>query len=249
MNHSTDEGDSTVGESRLEQLIRLLREEGIDELRRSVEAAGTPREAAAVYAEIAYKAYSEQRDVVAMTAVSHAAIDYCLQVASRRAREDAELANWLRSTAKTIAFNLSANCWPGWQEEGISLTEEDQRVGYQAARLNLQLAQELDKPADKQAAAHWLLAAHLLALGNTEEALSHFEQAEAFAKSAQDPAAAAMNRGYAAIARKIQGTAAEEAAQAYQSSVAELQQLDHPDAGFYAEQLVSVHRYFLRSSR
>lgn len=111
----------------------------------------------------------------------------------------------LKAEAKTIAYNVAANTWPGWGDEGVVIAKEDQRAGLEAARLNLQLGEELGKPADKIAGSHWLIGVLAWANGDLIEAAQSLKEAEAFAERGGDPAQAPMVRGFAALVAIARG--------------------------------------------
>src|SRR4051794_17432075 len=60
-------------------------------------------------------------------------------------------ATQILGTVKAMAFNLASFTWPGWDEQGITITPEQLAAGRQAAELNYQLALELNRPPDKVA--------------------------------------------------------------------------------------------------
>ena len=94
-----------------------------------------------------------------MIALARAGIHRALFEADRVPTADPDAAEALRGQAKTIAYDLGANLWPGWQDEGIVLTPADLTTGLEAARLNLRLAEQLGRPALPRCNAHWLLGA------------------------------------------------------------------------------------------
>jgi len=183
-----------------------------------------------------------------MILVGRAGIDYCLQQARLAEQNEAtkgESAK-LKGTAKTIAYNLSSNTWPAWEDEGIIVTRSDQVIGLDATLLNLRLAGELNRSADKVANAHWLLGAHYLELKRQETAVKQFELAvEKFAK-ANKPDFELMARGYVAIARLTADKTDSAADQQLNEAIAALKKLDTDDAKFFAEQLKSVNKFFAR---
>lgn len=207
---------------------------------REIESGRTPREAATFYHATAQALYHKRKDVRSMVALSRAGIHFALTEANRLAATDAEQAAALRGDAKTIAYDLGSNLWPGWQDEGIVLSPADLATGLEAARLNLQLAKELDRPALPRCNAHWLLGAHELARGATAAAREQFALARRQAEVAARPDYEWMCRGYGALAGLRCVPAPADAEREFTQAVAALRELKTDDASFFADQLVAV---------
>ena len=73
--------------------------------------------------------------------------------------------------AYMTAYNIAANCWPGWSEEGAGVTDEQRELGAGFARVHLQIVSRLDVSA---ANTYWINAAHELAAGDHEAAKRMF---------------------------------------------------------------------------
>ncbi len=79
--------------------------------------------------------------------------------------EDPELANKLRSGAKGCADDFASYAWSGWDEPGITITQADRAAGFDAARVNLRLAIELERGDLPTSRAHWMVGAYYLETG------------------------------------------------------------------------------------
>jgi hypothetical protein len=94
-----------------------------------------------------------------------------------RAREDAAEVLECIDAANKLSYNLAADlaaCWPGDE------TPRERRhfeSGLRAAYDCVVWRQELNKPPDRRAMAHWVAGMHQLSLGNEIEALCAFEAA------------------------------------------------------------------------
>jgi hypothetical protein len=163
---------------------------------------------------------------------------YCLTHAAKRG--DAAALE-LRSIAKQLAYNMGSFAWPGWAEPGITLSEADLAAGRDAAKLNLRLAVELNRPAKGMSNAHWLIGAYALADGKTPEAVAAFDRAAALG---DDAAAAAMNRAYASLAQLAADRHNTLLQQAFADALAALPAAG-PDGSAYAEQLQSARHVFV----
>jgi len=94
-----------------------------------------------------------------------------------RARENAEEAKECIDHANKLSYNLSADlaaCWPG---DEAPRERHHFETGLRAAYDCVVWRQELGKPPDRRAMAHWAAGVHQLSLGNEVEALCAFEAA------------------------------------------------------------------------
>ena len=85
---------------------------------------------------------------------------HCTKLASVNAH-DPETAAGLKKIARMIAFNVGANSWPGWGDDGVEISPDQRQAGSEAATLSLRLVNELNLgPSQIGKACHvWLPAA------------------------------------------------------------------------------------------
>lgn len=143
-----------------------------------IQRAGSPAEVAERYASLLLDLYWKQHDLPAVVAIGRAGILYCL-TQSVTEGVAVESSARLRSAAKGLAYNVGSFTWPGWEEPGISPTAADLAAGRECASLNLRLAIELKKPADRIAMAHWLVGAHAMASRDADLAEVQFRSGAA----------------------------------------------------------------------
>jgi tetratricopeptide (TPR) repeat protein len=105
--------------------------------------------------------------------------------------------------AKTISFNVGANTWPGWGDDGVEISPYQRKAGIEAATLSLRLVNELNLGPRQMGNAHWLVGAHHIAAGRPEAALASLDEAARAFASAGDRPSEMMARGYCALARKL----------------------------------------------
>jgi hypothetical protein len=203
-----------------------------------IQALGTPAEVAEAYDQLLRDAYWKHKDLPLAVTLATSGIHYCFAHA-KLAGDDATRASF-KSQAKTMAFNLASFTWPGWDEPGISITSADRARGLEAAKLNLRLAVELQKPFDKVCAGAWLLGAHLLAAGELDEALFHFRYAVPEAEDANY----ALYEGYVLLAQILLKEATAHAA--WNALLASLHARTDDTAKFARDQLMVAHRVFVR---
>ena len=230
--------------SELDRIYRILNEGDSFQVIAEIEQQPA-KEAASTYHTLLKQIYSQKRDVARMGLIGRAGIHFCLSEAKKQKDADPKLADELKGLAKSMAYDLAANAWPGWQDEGVVITDTDLAHGLDAARLNLRLARELGRNADILGNAHWLLGAQLLAGGKRPEARAAFQTAAGEFQKAEKTDYEAMARGYALIAQLKNDPADEMARRELANRVQTLRTLGTPDAKFFADQLEKVSAYFL----
>jgi hypothetical protein len=211
-----------------------------------LETGQAPADAGKRYAALALHAYRQERDVARTTVAALAGIRFCLDRAGQVAATDATAASTLRGIAKSIAYDLGANLWPGWMDEGVTLGPSDVAIGLDAARLNLRLGVELGRPAEPIGNAHWLLGAHLLAAKDHDRAVEQFSAASAKFKEAAKPAAERMAEAYGALAERLRAPSDAGRKDALAKRLAALEAVGGDDAKFFAEQVRTADRAFLK---
>ena len=134
-------------------------------------------------------------------------------------------------TAYMTAYNIAANCWPGWTEEGAAVTNEQRELGAGFARAHLQIVPRLDVSAE--ANAYWINAVHELAAGDHEAAKRMFATCADRAASAGARDVEEMAGGWIALVEVLQGVkGAEDELEASRRGLIEM----GGDGPFYAEQ-------------
>jgi len=183
----------------------------------------------------------DQKRIPEMVLYGQLGIDYCLGHATSPALDEPRRTE-LRGLAKTIAYNVSANLWPGWND-GVALTAADLRTGLDLARLNLRLGVELKRGAEPMGHAHWLVGAHELAAGQLDRARAAFQESSRQFEAANKPDAALMAQGYAALTAGPR--VASPTDPALQELLKRLRALDG-DGPFFADQIETAARVFAK---
>jgi hypothetical protein len=183
-----------------------------------------------------------------------------------RARSDADEARECLDFANRVSYNLAADlaeCWPG---DEARRERRHLEAGLRAAYDCIVWRQELGKPPDRRAMAHWAAGMHQLSLGNLVEALFGFEAAlglalQAAAASPTTPElkpeahvkpggdfGVILYYGYVGIARHLIGDASgsrqfEQACAAFEGTTRAAKDEEAlEDAGFGLDQLRWVER-------
>jgi hypothetical protein len=185
------------------EALRLTVAKGLDAGCQFIEATGNPVIVASVYKDFAQALYRQNKDVQHMIEAGRRGVKFALDHAARIASDDSATAAKLMEIAKTISFNVGANTWPGWGDDGVEISPDQRKAGIEAAMLTLRLVNELNLGPHRIGNAHWLVGAHHIAARYPEAAVASLgEAARAFA-SAGDRPSEMMARGYCALARKL----------------------------------------------
>ena len=162
-----------------------------------------PRMTMNVLVDMMRHQYWQEKDLVGALAFARAGIQYGLQTALEYDLSEPELAYELRSAAKGFAYNFASFAWQGWGEPGVSITAADHAAGFDAARVNLRLALELERGDLPTSRAYWMVAAYHLADGEFELAIDNFKQGISYAKRADAGVDELLNHGYILVARML----------------------------------------------
>jgi hypothetical protein len=154
-----------------------------------------------VFIATAHTLYWDRKSVSAAIAMGRAGIQYALIEAIRN--EDRNASERFRSVAKGLAYDLSAYAWPGWNEPGVEIMQNDLIHGQDLAKVNLRLARSLRKGDVALSRAHWLVGAHYLPVSEYEAARRSFVDAAKFATAAGDRSLETLNRGYIYLAEYL----------------------------------------------
>ena len=114
-----------------------------------------------------------KHDLASYLVVARAVFEAAMSAAEQST--DAEDRAGYSKVAYATAYNIAANCWPGWSEEGAAVTNEQRELGAGFARAHLKIVSELDVSAE--AGAYWINAVHELAAGDHEAANACFPPA------------------------------------------------------------------------
>jgi len=182
-----------------ETLVTLLEHVDAFAVVEHLQALGDGEEVSAAYDQLLRDAYWEHKDLRMVMLLGTAGI-YFNFVQAKVTTDDAARMKF-KSAAKRLAYNIGSFSWPGWAEQGITITESDRVRGLEAARLNMRLALELQVPFDKIEAAAWLMGAQLLAAGQVEEALFQFR----YAVPEEEHKDYGLFLGYVLLAEKLLG--------------------------------------------
>jgi hypothetical protein len=193
------------------------------------------------YAELITELYWKAKNLSAAIALGRLGIHYCLTHASPPPPAEA---SELRGIGKGMSFNIGSFAWPGWAEPGITISDADLAAGADAAKLNLRLAIELQRPPKAMSNAHWLMGAYAIVDRRTADAVDYFERAVALSEAAYDPAAAMMNRAYASLARLAAEPASVDREVEFTKAMKDLNAMQSDDAAFFVKQLITARQVF-----
>ena len=156
-----------------------------------------------------------------------------IQHALGLAEKHADQATEYKSAAIPMAYNLAANTWIGWGAGEVgSVDENHQRLGMEAARLNIELAAEVGLGPERRRNGYWILGAHQLAAGDHDAAARSFHTSAELANESADAAATTMAEGWMHVAHILGGA---DETRELEAVTAKLRTLGE-DGVFYADQ-------------
>jgi tetratricopeptide (TPR) repeat protein len=209
-----------------------------------VQAEGSAEDVARRYDFLMRDLYWQEKAVHAVVPIARAGIQYCLTGAQESGEENAEETKKLLDLAKVMSFNLSSFTWPGWDEKDIVITDEAILAGLEAANLNVRLVERLGAVPEQMSNSYWAIGAQYVAMKDYAEAVKAFESAAGYAKKAGSRDAELMNNGYIAMAKVLEGSDKEKAQADLDKAVKALQEIGTDDSKFFADQLISVLKFF-----
>jgi hypothetical protein len=192
-------------------------------------------------ARFCQQAYRDLKSVPTMTALAWEAVGFGLKCAA--ASPDPEVARRYRSSARAIAYNAGANCWPGWGD-AVEIKPADIAEGLKLAERSYELVEELGLGDRAIGTALWLIGALQMAAGSLSTAIARFLNAEEAFHAAKLPAQEAMARGYAALATKVLPESHLRGTESLEAVLLSLRAMESREAQFFADQLITADRIF-----
>jgi hypothetical protein len=186
--------------------------------------------------------YWQEKDLVGALAFARAGTHFGLQSALLYDQTDPELAYKLRSGAKGCAYDFASFAWTGWDEPGVILTTADHAAGFDAARVNLRLAVELERGDLPASRAHWMVGAYHLESGAYDLAIKSFEEGVNFARKAGSQEDEMLNQGYVFISRLLISPGDRAAREEYAHLKAAFQGIEHGES--FIQQLDTAQNVF-----
>jgi hypothetical protein len=171
-----------------------------------------------------------------MATIGRAGMQYMLTHARAHAGNDEEAATWFLNLAQMSSFNLASNLWPGWGDEGVTVTAEQQAFGHDMAKLDLRLVQEMKLPPEKLSTATWIIGVHQLAARDYAKAKDTLAKAKEHAIKSGANDTPLMVEGYIAIAEILEGKMADMGRKRLAAAAKELDDLKTEDATFFKQQ-------------
>src|SRR5260370_32980694 len=207
-----------------------------------VESGGEAEQVSADYVQLIKILYGQPRDVTNMAAVGKAAVRYHLRQSELEC--DVAATVKLKTAAKRLAYNVAANCWPGWGDEGVVIEASHIDAGLELAMLSLRLVEELGLGPRQLGTARWLVGALQLAAGRTDASSSSFEQARDAYASIGETTSVLLVDGYRAIAHRQALDRADRSARELDELIDRLMADGSKPARGFADQLRTAARIF-----
>lgn len=151
------------------------------------------------FLELRKRLVFEDKDLTTYLAVSRVYLAYTMNLADMMLATSPQAERSLRRLARSTAFNIAADTWPGWGTEGLEISADAMAMGTSAARLCLELNTELGEPDYRLARSNWIVGAHALAGRDYTSALEHFNRSVEL--GAESPGEQGLVEGYVLLAQ------------------------------------------------
>ncbi|MFT4714516.1 MAG: hypothetical protein ACJAVI_000800 [Candidatus Azotimanducaceae bacterium] len=225
-----------------EEALRRLTTEDSQAVVQYITTSGDSVHAVNVFMLVARDLYWKSKNLTLAIVLGQAGVQYGLVEAQRIANTNPSRARELRSSAKTLAYDLSSFCWPGWGEKGINISSVYLSYGQDLARLNLRLANELGMGNVTKSRAYWLIGAHYLAISQYERARRSFVEGSRFSAGSDASEAELLMRGYIYLADLLKNQENKSLRREYESVIEELKQTR--EGAYFSEQLETAEYIF-----
>lgn len=142
------------------------------------------------------------------------------------------------TTLQRFTYNAAADAWPGWQLNEPSLDESTVTKAKHLAERSAALVARLQLGDISEATGIWLVGAFDLALGNFDDAITHFSVASQQYRAGSAPGLELLTRGYTVIANGLQAQKSKtEIAEDLDSIITRISDGGFTDGAEWAEQL------------
>jgi len=203
-----------------------------------------PAKSAQMYEEIIKEDYWKDIDIANTIFFAQIGISYLLTENIRLRVEDPQAGYEVKKRAKAICYNLASFCWPGWDEEGIILGQNEIQIGFDAAKTNMRLASELGEKGLSLSYDYWMLGAMQLAVQDYQNAKTSFLKAKQAAHDDSDLLNELLAEGYIAATMVIEGSPDGE--KRLGELINRLTEDGSEDALYYVEQINTVLGIFIK---
>lgn len=210
-----------------------------------IQSLGSPSEVCDVYNKAVKDLYWLEKGSKSLVLIGKSGTSYCLSESKKHENVHSQISDEFKAQAKTIAYNVAVNTWPGWGDEGVVISKSDTEAGLDAALMNLKLAFELKKPADKVAAAYWLLSALQLSLEKYQDSMSSIDLSNSFAMESKDHTVLHYGEGFKGLILLASGNLID-GTRLFESAVDKLKSLGTEDATSYINQLTTAKKIFVK---
>lgn len=225
-----------------QEALRRLTTEDSQAVVQYITASGDSIHAVNVFMLVTRDLYWKSKNLTLAIVLGQAGVQFGLTEAQRLTGTNPSRARKLRSSAKTLAYDLSSFCWPGWDEEGITISSVYLSYGQDLARLNLRLAEELEMGNVTKSRAYWLIGAHYLAIKQFERARRSFVEGSKFSAGSDANEAELLMRGYIYLADLLKNQKNKKLRREYESVIDELKQTR--EGVYFSEQLETAEYVF-----
>lgn len=184
---------------------------------------------------------SERKDSL-FVPVAKLQLAYLEEAASRVDSSDPAQAVEIRRFARGVAYNIASFTWPGWGDSPEPISDARQKLGLQAAKRTLELAERIDEVTPN---ALWILGAHQLNAGMYDEAITSFERAKGLARN---DFYRSMHSAWEQLTHVI-AEGGNSGTEDLDAAITTLRESDDENAEFFADQLSTALRIYIENTQ
>jgi len=152
--------------------------------------------------ELASAAYWQERDIELCFGILRSAIVAARETLESGADEKSDVVQQY----KGLLYNMASYGWIGWDEPGITISQDLRQLAIAAGREHFALAERMNLPPICRSRAHWLLGAALMQASEFREAHARFQQAGDLAVLGDQPGESMNARAFVLVCEAIEGT-------------------------------------------
>ena len=227
-----------------QEALRRLTTEDSQAVVHYIVASGDALHSVNVFKLVTRDLYWRSKNLTLAIVLGQAGVQFGLTEAQRLRNSDPAMARELRKNAKTLAYDLSSFCWPGWNEAGITIPGVHLSIGQDLARINLRLANQLGMANVTLSRAYWLIGAPYLGIKQYERARRSFVEGAKYSAGSDTVEAELLIRGYIYLADLLKNPENKKLRAEYAAVLEELKQTQ--EGAYFGEQLETAEYVFTR---
>lgn len=227
-------------EELLRESVAFVEKNGSSKLNQFLENQSDPLLITQLYGDLSNHYYWKKKDLASSLLFGKSGIKFGIVESGKVSEENEDLAYQLKSVVKGLYYNIASFTWPGWNEVGITISDSELKVGFEAAKSNLNYAEELKKGEIPFSRAHWMLGGHYLAMKDYSNAMDHYNHSAKHARSGNSRGEELLALGFMKLVETLSGVKKLEVT--LEAITEELSEIE--DGKYFVEQIKTATKVF-----